>query len=86
MMMEIPTPVMDVCSGVGDRQEMIRQLVDSRTGGRIHGLQVLVEGSRIVISGRATTYYSKQLATHAALDVAETLVIQNDVVVGTLPR
>ncbi len=69
-------------TAVMDRQEQIRQVVDSRTSGRIRGLQVAVEDSKVVISGRATTYYSKQLATHAALDVADTMVIQNDVVVG----
>lgn len=91
VLLELDSPVdeTEVDVGVGaaspmlDRGEQIRQVVDSRTSGRIRGLQVaVVEDSKVVISGRAATYYSKQLATHAALDVAETMVIQNDVVVG----
>lgn len=65
-----------------DQVEQIRQLVESRTSGRIRGLNISVEGPRLVISGQTSTYYSKQLATHAALDLALQLVIQNDVIVG----
>ncbi|MBI1345702.1 hypothetical protein GC163_05375 [bacterium] len=65
-----------------DPAEEVRQLVEMRTGGRIQELQVAVEGQRLIISGRTGTYYSKQLATHAALDVTQQLVIQNDVIVG----
>jgi hypothetical protein len=43
--------------------------VQSRTGGRIRGLSVVVIDRDVIISGRTTTYYLKQLATHAALDL-----------------
>lgn len=46
----------------------IERIVRCRTGGRIRDLRVDVSGERVVISGIATTYYAKQLATHAALD------------------
>lgn len=64
------------------REQHIRNVVDSRTIGRIRNLQIELAGSRVVISGRASTYYSKQLATHAAIDAADQLLIQNDVIVG----
>lgn len=91
VLLELDSPVDDAevivavvaAPPVNDREEQIRQVVDSRTSGRIRGLQVaVVEDSKVVISGRAATYYSKQLATHAALDVADAMVIQNDVIVG----
>jgi hypothetical protein len=82
MVVETRTDWSDPHTEVLDRETLIRQAVDQRTSGRIRGLQVLLEGSRLVITGRSATYYSKQLATHAALDVADALVIQNDVVVG----
>ncbi len=63
-------------------EEHIRQLVASRTTGRIRDLQISVIGSRLVISGYTSTYYCKQLATHAALDATDALVIQNEVIVG----
>lgn len=46
----------------------IERIVRCRTGGRIRDLRVEVQGHEIVLSGSASTYYAKQLATHAALD------------------
>ena len=38
--------------------------------GRIRDLQVACSEGRVILRGRARTYYAKQLAQHAALDVA----------------
>ncbi len=46
----------------------IERIVRCRTGGRIRDLRVDVSDEFVVISGIATTYYAKQLVTHAALD------------------
>jgi hypothetical protein len=63
--------------------ENITRLVQSRTGGRIRGLNVEVVGGDVVISGRAATYYLKQLATHAALDLAgEFATLTNEIAVA----
>lgn len=60
--------------------ERIEQTVMARTGGGIRGLRVLVVDDRLVITGRTSTYYNKQLATHAAIDAAETaFCVQNEV-------
>lgn len=90
MVMETPTALLDFPVRDADDhlsfdqspEERIRQAIASRTSGRIRGLGILVEGTKLVITGQSSTYYGKQLATHAALDVAEALVIQNDVVVA----
>jgi hypothetical protein len=63
--------------------EQIARLVQSKTGGRIDGLNVAVAGTEVTISGRTTTYYLKQLATHAALDLAGRFAtLTNDIVVS----
>jgi hypothetical protein len=63
--------------------EEITRLVQSRTGGQIVGLNVSVAGADVIISGRTTTYYLKQLATHAALDLAGRFAtLTNDIVVS----
>ncbi|HEV8004254.1 MAG TPA: hypothetical protein VGP63_30595 [Planctomycetaceae bacterium] len=63
--------------------DQIARLVQSKTGGRIDGLTVSVAGNGVIISGRTTTYYLKQLATHAALDFAGRFsTLTNDIVVG----
>jgi hypothetical protein len=64
-------------------EDQIVRLVQSRTGGRIDGLNVVMSGGDVIISGRTTTYYLKQLATHAALDLAGQFTgLTNDIAVG----
>ena len=62
--------------------EKIEMAVQVRTGGRIRGLQVRVSDDCIVISGRAATYYTKQLVTHAAMEAGDELLVTNEVEVG----
>ena len=50
--------------------ESISRSVQSRTGGQIRNLTVEITGPDVTISGHATTYYLKQLATQGALDLA----------------
>ncbi len=70
-------------SGISESlTDQITRLVQSRTGGRIRGLVVEVVGGDVVISGRTASYYVKQLATHAALDLAGQFTsLSNDIVV-----
>lgn len=59
--------------------ELVEQNVRSRTSGQVRGLRVCVENGQVVITGRTSTYYNKQLATHAALDACEEWPVQNEV-------
>jgi hypothetical protein len=61
--------------------EKIESAVHVRTGGRIRGLQVRVAEGSIIISGRVSTYYTKQLVTHAAMEAGDELLVTNEVVV-----
>ena len=45
----------------------LERLVHSRTGSRIRDLHVEVRDDEVVLTGRANSYYAKQLATHATL-------------------
>ena len=47
--------------------ERIEKVVRLRTGGMIRGLRVEVGENRVVLTGRTSSFYNKQLATHAAL-------------------
>uniref|UniRef100_A0A7C2JZT8 BON domain-containing protein n=1 Tax=Schlesneria paludicola TaxID=360056 RepID=A0A7C2JZT8_9PLAN len=62
--------------------DQIERVVRSRTGGRIRDLRVSVRGDRVVISGETSTFYDKQLASHAALQSVDSLLVQNDLVVA----
>jgi hypothetical protein len=60
----------------------IEQRIKSRLAGRIRQLLVRVNGDTIVIEGRCSTYYTKQLAQHAALGILEDELLENAIVVG----
>ena len=55
----------------------IERIVRCRTGGRIRDLRVDLFDDQVIISGLASTYYAKQLATHAALDEIPGRVLTN---------
>jgi hypothetical protein len=59
--------------------ERVEQSVRSRTSGLVRSLRVEVIGGQVIITGRASTYYAKQLVTHAALGAAEELALSNEV-------
>lgn len=59
--------------------EQVEELVRSRTGGMIRDLRVEPFGEGVTITGRTATYYTKQLATHAALGVLEDVSLANEI-------
>ena len=62
--------------GLVDRVErMVRQ----RTSGLIRDLHVEVFSGEMIISGRTSTYYNKQLASHAAMDACANIALVNDI-------
>jgi hypothetical protein len=60
-------------------KETIEKFVQSRTGGMIRELRVDVNERDVVLWGRTSTYYSKQLATHAALDATAHVSVTNEI-------
>ena len=48
----------------------------------IRGLRVEVGQDNVILTGRTTTFYSKQLATHAALDALDDRSLSNHIVVN----
>ena len=59
--------------------EQVEQAILSRTGGRVRGLRIRHVDGCVIISGRTSTYYNKQLVTHAAMEVADDALVMNEV-------
>lgn len=57
--------------------EVIRSRIRQRLGDRVHELCVAVEDGEVVLSGRCATFYTKQLAQHAALGVLNDEQLEN---------
>lgn len=60
----------------------IRQRIETRLGKRIANLTVEIDDHTIVLKGNCATYYSKQLAQHAALGVIENERLANEIAVA----
>lgn len=60
----------------------VERAVQTKTAGRIRGLRVHIDDGCLVVSGRTSTYYTKQLATHAVRDMDLDLSVQNDIEVA----
>ena len=54
-------------------QHEIRRKITARTHGHVLGIEVEVIDGRLIVHGRSRSYYGKQLACAAALEVIETL-------------
>ena len=57
-----------------ERKQLIHRIlqrIESRLPGRIRQLAVYATENAIVLSGRCTTYYTKQVAQHTAMGVLE---------------
>lgn len=59
--------------------DTVERFVRLRTGGTIRSLHVEVHDGEVLLSGRTSTYYNKQLATHAALDAASAMTLINEI-------
>ncbi len=59
----------------------IRKRIESRLSGRVRDLIVRVHEDRVVLEGECATYYTKQLAQHAALGILEDEHLENAIVV-----
>jgi hypothetical protein len=60
----------------------IMQRIESRLPGRVRNLAVRIRAGSVVLEGQCATYYTKQLAQHAALGVLEDEHLENAIVVA----
>ncbi|WP_166831523.1 hypothetical protein [Thalassoroseus pseudoceratinae] len=69
--MATPTPQPSPKDGDATMIDSIACVVHQRTNGGVRDLRVDMTSGGLVLTGRTNTYYTKQLATHAALDVVD---------------
>ena len=61
----------------------IEARIEGRVRGRIYSLHVICSGDSITLHGRTRTYYAKQLAQEAALDLPDSAFsLTNEITVG----
>jgi osmotically-inducible protein OsmY len=60
----------------------IRQRIEGRLQRRVRNLNVRAYENLVVLEGQCTTYYTKQLAQHAAMGILEDEQLENAIVVS----
>jgi len=60
-------------------QERLEGLMQRRLGSRVRNLRVHLQPTGLVLQGRAATYYAKQLAQHAAMELASAPILANEI-------
>jgi hypothetical protein len=60
-------------------EEHLEAVLQTRLGGRVRDLRVTLKDEGVVLNGRATTYYAKQLAQHVVMETAGMTVLANDI-------
>jgi len=58
-------------------QWRLERQVQSRTGRRIRDLAIRLDSERVILNGRAASYYLKQLAQHGVRDILPQVSLEN---------
>lgn len=61
--------------------ELVTEKIQDRTGRRVRNLAVEVAGETVVIHGKASSFYIKQLAQRGVRDVLPQAAVRNGIVV-----
>ncbi len=57
----------------------VEALVQARLGRRVCSLRVLRSGNGLILRGQAATYYAKQLAQHAVMEITSVPILANEI-------
>ena len=60
----------------------IRERIETRLPGRVRELRVNISKNTVVLDGSCSTFYTKQLAQHAAMGVLEFEKLRNNISVS----
>ena len=60
-------------------EEHLEAIVQRRLGGRVRDLRIVFRQNGIILQGHTNTYHAKQLAQHAAMEVAGVPILANDI-------
>jgi hypothetical protein len=60
-------------------EERLENMLLRRLGNRVRNLRVLVLPDGLILQGRTATFHAKQIAQHAAMELAEVPILANEI-------
>jgi hypothetical protein len=79
---EVALDRFEVLEAIGMNDERLEALTQVRLGNRVRNLRVLRGKDGLVLRGKTTTYYAKQLVQHAVMELDESRILANDIEVS----
>jgi len=76
---------MNANTGSSEDVHVLEDWVRQRLRGRVGGLRLQLQNDGLVLSGRTTTYYAKQLAQHTLLTATGLPLLANEIEVERDP-
>ncbi|OAI50788.1 hypothetical protein AYO44_17495 [Planctomycetaceae bacterium SCGC AG-212-F19] len=59
--------------------EYLELQIQRRVGSRVRDFRLALRPGGVILQGRAATYHAKQLAQHAAMEIAGLPILANDI-------
>ena len=60
-------------------EERLESMLLRRLGNRVRDLRVIVLPTGLILQGRTATYHAKQIAQHAAMELADLPIVANEI-------
>jgi len=60
-------------------EERLGSMLLRRLGNRVRDLRVVVLPAGLILQGRTPTYHAKQIAQHAAMELADLPILANEI-------
>ena len=70
-----------LASSVLSEEERLESMLLRRLGNRVRDLRVILLADGLILQGRTATYHAKQIAQHAAMEIADLPILANEIVV-----
>jgi hypothetical protein len=68
-----------IAEPISPREERLESLIERRLGNRVRDLRVVARPTGLILQGRTATYHAKQLAQHAAMELATLPILSNEI-------
>ncbi len=68
-----------LATSVLSEEERLENMLLRRLGNRIHDLRVILLPEGLILQGRTGTYHAKQVAQHAAMELANLPILANEI-------
>jgi hypothetical protein len=68
-----------IAEPINVREQHLESHIERRLGNQVRDLRVVARPTGLILQGRTATYHAKQLAQHAAMELATLPILANEI-------